>query len=663
VVVLLAGCLSPERAVLDADDAAYDIIAEKQQAAIGREEAFTIDELEDRLRRKLMIDQQLPAAGEASLGRNFLSPVPKQPGGVSDEEAIPDDVPLVRPRDFEITGLGVPTLATDLALFDIGNTPEGTKAVLRPSPPPTSRPAPEPVILSLVEALQVGARNNREYQANKEAVYIAALNLDVQRDEFELQFGGVIDVDAAADFDGQDRAGVVVSPELNVTKAFKTGASMSTRIGIDLAKLLTGTRPESLGVFADVSITVPLLSGAGVEVVTEPLQQAERSAVYAIWDFERFKREFAVDTTTRFYDVLVARDQIANAATTLQRLEESLDRSMALFDEGRLPGIQLDRVRSNQLRAESRLILAQQRYETALDSFKVFLGLPTDALVELDDAALTDLQGLADDVLGGLDVGERGPEIEQLIEPEQSAGGATRPETLPAPTTTPVEVRGYALSQRTDAERSLIRLALQRRLDLAIVYGRVVDAQRATVVAADGLEGVLDFVADGSYGGRRGAFSGGSDDATIRFGDGSYGLGLRLDLPIERTAERNRYRRSIIDLERAVRSAQQVEDGVKADVLRRLRALRTAGDDLRIQFESIRVADRRVEAATLLVELGRGNTFDITDALDDLTEAEDDFTQSLVDYRLAELELQRDTGVLSVGPDGLYEEVDLSGIY
>ncbi|MEM7808596.1 MAG: TolC family protein, partial [Planctomycetota bacterium] len=456
---------------------------------------------------------------------------------------------------------------------------------------------------------------------------------------------------------------VVVSPELNVTKAFKTGASMSTRIGIDLAKLLTGTRPESLGVFADVSITVPLLSGAGVEVVTEPLQQAERSAVYAIWDFERFKREFAVETTTRFYDVLVARDQIANAATTLQRLEESLDRSMALFDEGRLPGIQLDRVRSNQLRAESRLILAQQRYETALDSFKVFLGLPTDALVELDDAALTDLQGLADDVLGGLDVGERGPEIEQLIEPEQSAGAATRPETLPAPTTTPVEVRGYALSQRTDAERSLIRLALQRRLDLAIVYGRVVDAQRATVVAADGLEGVLDFVADGSYGGRRGAFSGGSDDATIRLGDGSYGLGLRLDLPIERTAERNRYRRSIIDLERAVRSAQQVEDGVKADVLRRLRALRTAGDDLRIQFESIRVADRRVEAATLLVELGRGNTFDITDALDDLTEAEDDFTQSLVDYRLAELELQRDTGVLSVGPDGLYEEVDLSGIY
>ncbi len=208
----------------------------------------------------------------------------------------------------------------------------------------------------------------------------------------------------------------------------------------------------------------------------------------------------------------------------------------------------------------------------------------------------------------------------------------------------------------------LIRLALQRRLDLAISYGRVVDAQRATVVAADGLEGILDFTADANYGGGRGPLSGGLDDATIRFGDGTYGLGLRLDLPIERTAERNRYRRSIIDLERAVRSAQQVEDGVKADVLRRLRALRTAGDDLRIQFESIRVANRRVEAASLLVELGRGNTRDITDALDDLTDAEDDFTQSLVDYRLAELELQRDTGVLSVGADGLYEEIELSDI-
>ena len=68
-----------------------------------------------------------------------------------------------------------------------------------------------------------------------------------------------------------------------------------------------------------------------------------------------------------------------------------------------------------------------------------------------------------------------------------------------------------------------------------------------------------------------------------------------------------------------------------------------------------------MEAASLLVSLGRGDTRDITDAEDDLTEAQDNFTEALVDYRVSELELQRDLGVLQVTPDGLYEEVDLFG--
>ena len=39
--------------------------------------------------------------------------------------------------------------------------------------------------LSLLDALQVGARNSRDYQNQKEEVFRAALNLDLKRNEFQ----------------------------------------------------------------------------------------------------------------------------------------------------------------------------------------------------------------------------------------------------------------------------------------------------------------------------------------------------------------------------------------------------------------------------------------------------------------------------------------------
>ena len=785
----VAGCLSPEAAEADADKSAYDIIAEKQRAALGYEEAFTISDLEDQLRRKLMLDQGLPAAGEAAYGRAYLNPVPKQPEGVSEGLPLPENADVVPHRALRLAGVGDPVFSADLALADIGKYPRPTNEAEIPAPPADERimidPAdapvpPPPLVLTLVDALRIGAANSRDYQSRKESVYLTALDLDLERDRFEFRFAATLDADVAADLEGTDQAGLVVSPGIGVSKLFKTGAAISSRIGVDLAKLLTGNQGESLGLFADASVTIPLLQGAGVEVVTEPLQQAERDAVYAIWDFERFKRQFAVSVASDFYDVLVSRDAIANAAAALERRTLNLRRSQLNNEVGKESGISLDRVRSSQLSAEARLIRAEQTFESRLDRFKVSLGLPPDARVVLSDDSLEALNEEADRILGVLDDPERdGPPVEDLVEPTTAPPVDQSPDAVPAPaaasdpsatsqpavvdevlpsegpivdgttqpaiedddlapsggaTTRPAaaatrsaEAEGqptvlegdvavdpatladtdevdaelsplvdaatqpstraaddpstdgelvarsqaevaakldvfdsYAAEQRQLAEAA-IRLAIRRRLDLAITYGQVADAQRKTVVAADGLEAILDLTGSASYGSGRGALSGGSDDARLDFSEGIYGLGLRLDLPIERTAERNAYRRSLIALDRAVRDAQAAEDGVKLDVLDGLRSLRTAEQQVRIQYEAIRVAERRVEAASLLVSLGRGDTRDITDAEDDLTEAQDNFTEALVDYRVSELELQRDLGVLQVTPDGLYEEVDLFG--
>ena len=47
---------------------------------------------------------------------------------------------------------------------------------------------------------------------------------------------------------------------------------------------------------------------------------------------------------------------------------------------------------------------------------------------------------------------------------------------------------------------------------------------------------------------------------------------------------------------------------------------------------------------------------DILEAEDDLISAKNALTAALVDYRIRELELQRDMGVLDIGADGMWSE-------
>ena len=830
-VLPLGGCLSPRGAAKDADESAYRIIREKQTTSLGRNEPFDLGRPEDLLRRKLLLDQALPAAGAASFGKAYLPPVPKQPRGVTGDQPLPAEAVVAPVIYARVEGENTLDLSTDLFLNQIGKNPSGGYVAPDPallSPPSLGPPAPDAalkrvLVINLLDALEIGARNSREYQRQKEQVFVAALNLDLQRDFFEFRFSGTLDAAVTSELEGDDTAGVSVSPAFGVSKLFKSGALLTARIGVDLARLLTGDKGSSLGVFGDATISIPLLRGAGVEVVAEPLQQSERDMVYAIWQFERFKRTFAVDVASQFLNTLGDLDSVTNSTENYRLLVKSTQRAAALFGEGRLPGIQVDQSTQQTLRARDRLLFAQQRYEQRLDSFKVQLGLPPDARVVLDKRELERLTPLADRLLGpaegrdermregfGLAFGPAAPAtqpaktnpaapvqgLEDLRDPAAAAtrpaesgerprveptpadapprdgttavGGTegqvdgdtaprgepagvtlapTRPATLPGgdviedsgpttgpapavlqdlttrPTTRPAGIEpsplvepavvepGHAQTTRPalpdpakqldplrvpdnpeidnptslpapvdpnnlpagvsedlpaqqlvgepanlQTQQAAIRLALQRRLDLATVYGQVNDAQRQTVVFANALETTLNLTGGAAYGGRRGSLDGDLPNANLRLAEGTYNAGLAVDLPIERTAERNDFRVSLIVLDRAIRAAQEAEDNVKLDVLNDLRNLRVTAEDLRIQAVSINVAERRGAAATLLIALGRGQIRDQTEAFDALITAQNGYTSALINYRVGELALQRDLGILEIDENGLYRE-------
>jgi len=138
--------------------------------------------------------------------------------------------------------------------------------------------------------------------------------------------------------------------------------------------------------------------------------------------------------------------------------------------------------------------------------------------------------------------------------------------------------------------------------------------------------------------------------------DLDYSALLTLDLPIERTEERNEYRLRLLDLQRAVRDLQELEDSVKLDVRNRLRSLLEARESLQIQTKAVKLAEKRVRSTDLFLQAGRAQIRDVLDAQEDLLSAQNSLTAAAVNYRIAELELQRDLGQLEVDANGLWRE-------
>lgn len=603
--VIFSGCLTSGDYRRKADRVAYDIIEDAQQKALGKTEPFTIEGPEDILRRRLLVGQGLPYSSPASLGTKALKPIPHWP---SDTHVLEGDVEI------------------------------------EPSEVP-----PEPLPVTLVDALTIGARNSREYQQRKEQVYLTALDLDLERDFFRPAFGLANDTTVSSNMrdDLEPIWGVENSTVFSVTQNLKNGARITSAIGVDLVKLLSQEEDSSRGLFGDATVTVPLLRGAGKHIVTEPLTQAERNVIYAIHDFERYKRTFAVQVASSYLEVLRQLDEVANAEDNYESLVLSGRRARRLADAGRLPEIQVDQATQDELRARDRWISSQQGFQARLDSFKILLGLPTDADIALDREEFESLaeetaENLSiDDPVVVLDAGDSLPADAPVVLVPPSREGAG-----------PFELE----------YNQAIEIALNRRLDLRNALGGVYDAQRAVVVAADLLQADVTLGGSGSVGSRRSLSSAGLESADIEFDEGFYSAFLTVDLPIERTRERNIYRESWINLERSVRNVQALEDDIKADVRANLRTLLESRESLRIQVQSVRLAERRVASTDLFLQAGRAEIRDLLEAQEALVSAQNALTAAIVNYRIAELELQRDLGILEVDESGLWQEPDLEEI-
>ena len=315
--------------------------------------------------------------------------------------------------------------------------------------------------------------------------------------------------------------------------------------------------------------------------------------IYEVRSFTRYQRSFLVDIATKYYGLAQLKDSIYNEYYNYQSLVRSRERSEALAKD-RLPEFQADQTRQDELRSRNRYITAVQNYFNDLDDFKELLGMPLDFKLTIDPSSLNKLA-------------ERG----------------LKPVNLKADTA--------------------FDTAMEHRLDLLNEVDQFDDSKRQLVIAADKLKAEVEFSAYASL-------PSSEDRKYAKFNSKNWygGMGVRIKLPLDRLNERNDLRREVIQFERQLRSLAIAVDGVKTDIRTALRRVEQSRKSYQIQKMSVKLAERRVESANLLVQAGRAATRDLLDAQNDLLSTKNALTGDLVDYHLTRLRLLRDMGMLDL---------------
>jgi len=466
------------------------------------------------------------------------------------------------------------------------------------------------IVLSLIDAIETGVENSRDYQSQKEKLYSQGLSLTSARHQFAPIFSSTLSGELKREGNIDSLTGnrsnidtLTGDISFGIKKMLATGADLSLAITTNLFRYVGVPDPAKSGKSVITgSLVQPILKGFGPKVALENLTQSERDMIYAIRNYVRFRRSFSVDIAKSYYDILRQKDQLNNAWNNYQNLRRARERSELMSQAGRLADFELDQTKQDEFRAYDRWVRAKQSYENMLDRFKITLGIPTDILMELDPNEMKKFsqKGIVSSTIG--------------------------------------------LDEATSA-------ALANRLDLKNTQEKFEDAKRKVSVAKNALLPKLDFIFNYNN-------STQFPNKPLKFGDelDSYSGGADLELPLDKKADRNAYRQSLINLNVSRRSLSEAVDRTKLDVRNALRFLDQAEKTYQIQKNSLTLAERRVESTSLLQQAGRASTRDILDAQESLLVAQNAVTSALVDHFNARLDLSLAMETLKIDDNGLWME-------
>jgi len=448
--------------------------------------------------------------------------------------------------------------------------------------------------LDLEGALRVAVEFSREYQSDKEALYLSALSLEGAELAFFTVFSGTSTgrIDREADQDGR----ASLSSDGAARKAFRTGGMITASLGNDLIRYFTGDPRRSLVNALTLNLTQPLLRGAGRSIVGNSLLQAERNLIYQCRQHAFFQNDFAVGIVKDYFGLLGAKLNLRNNYTNYLRSVQQRKRADSRAEFLDSP-FQAQLARTTELDTKNRYIGGVANYLQSLDRFKLKLGIPLSVNVYLEDADL--------DIL-----------------------------------------RETGLPDTAIDEKEAIKVAVASYLPLLNEIDRYEDRKRNVRIKANEFLPGLDFKSDASL-------NWDDEENYVDFDvdDVIANSRLELDLPINRWRQRNEYRDLIIRFEAGIRTLARNLDERRNVVANGIRNLERNRNDYLISVEAEKNTKARLDEQDIRSLAGTVNPQTYIDAQNDYIRAQNAVTDALVAVLSSKLDLQVNLGVLDASQE------------
>jgi hypothetical protein len=292
--------------------------------------------------------------------------------------------------------------------------------------------------IKLEQAVELGLFNSREFQDRREDLYLAALPVTLQRFSFAAQAfftETVVRQSLGREAPGGPRELWRIDTNTGFSRLFPTGATLLFRLANQFVIDVTGDRPYTSVSNLSLTLAQPFLRGGGFAVTLEPLTVAERTLLYAIRSFARFRKLYYVAIaaggdytnnpyglqglspnlgrgiganltapTVGYLELLRQSAIIANQRRNIEALEQLLRLYEAFREGGQQSDLQVGQVEIQLLNSRNNLLGTSgvgaagggggggagsiRSYLDNLDNFKLQLGLPLTVGLDPDDGPL-----------------------------------------------------------------------------------------------------------------------------------------------------------------------------------------------------------------------------------------------------------------------------------
>ncbi len=155
--------------------------------------------------------------------------------------------------------------------------------------------------VDLPGALDLARLHSRDFQLQKEILFLTALDVTAERFRFIAQFYGgnftqYTGIGAFAN-GGQSSSLLVTNSHIRMQKAFTAGGTLLVGLANSVIWQFSGQGSTTNLSLANFAFSQPLLQFAGRPRIMEELTRVERSLLYNIRQFDRFRQGFYLDVT------------------------------------------------------------------------------------------------------------------------------------------------------------------------------------------------------------------------------------------------------------------------------------------------------------------------------------------------------------------------------